>query len=493
MKKITATMLLMAMLLSTVACSHTETNETTADTSSITNTADTTVTEPDEETRAMHQVPDTLDFGGEDFLINSFVWSTYAYYYFADEATGDAMNDAIFNRTIRVEDYLNVDICQELESVENHLLSSQKVKSTVLAGDDVYSLNLLHVIRDIAELASMGMLYNLDDLPYVDMEADWWKREQMDMLRLGKNTYYGVSDYMIPAPFVFYFNKEMVENHNLDNPYDLVYDGKWTLDTVVDMAISVTQDVNGDGQYTKEDDICGISTNEIAKYISFMTGCDQFITDRDSNNRIRLALNNEKTISIIESIYKMVENKGTLYIPSSANDADTFHISTGRILFYLHSISYAETLRDCEIDIGILPYPKYDEAQENYISQDWSGLMSVPNSIRNPEKVGAVLELLSWESANEVIPAFYEVTLSGKLARDEDSKNMLDILFDTISYEIGGNYFGLSSGFNELFYTIGRLVVEQKSTDFASWYATYEKSAQSTIDDFYAALDKIER
>ena len=88
----------------------------------------------------------------------------------------------------------------------------------------------------------------------------------------------------------------------------------------------------------------------------------------------------------------------------------------------------AETLRECEVDVGILPYPKYDEAQENYISQDWGGLMSVPNSISDPDMVGATMELLAWESSNEVLPSYYDITLSGKLSRDEDSRNMLELL-----------------------------------------------------------------
>jgi hypothetical protein len=69
---------------------------------------------------------------------------------------------------------------------------------------------------------------------------------------------------------------------------------------------------------------------------------------------------------------------------------------------------------------------------------------------------------------------------------------MLELLFDTIAYEIGGNYFGFSSGFSDLFYTLGRMVVEQKSKDFASWYAKLEKSSISTIDKFYEGLEKVE-
>ncbi|MBQ8641813.1 MAG: hypothetical protein IJ480_06295 [Clostridia bacterium] len=484
MRKITAAILLLAMLLSMAACGNTaDTEETTADTAAQTEAAET------EETRARHEVPEDLDFEGAPFQIAYPDWQGYKFYFFADEATGDAMNDAIFNRTINVEEYLNVDISQVNVGTIDQVVT--EVKNVATAGDDAYGMALLHCISGVSDLVTGGYIYNLDTLPHINMEADWWNRAQMDVLRLGQNTYYGISDYMIPCPYAIFFNKEMIADNGMDNPYELVYEGKWTLDRFVDMAISVTQDLNGDGVYTM-DDVVGVTANEISKYIPFMTAADQFITSTGDDGRIYMDMNNEKTISIVETVYKLMENPGTVSIPTGDKEEDMIQMDTGRLLFRLGAITAAEYYRDCEVDIGILPYPKYDEEQENYISQDWGGLMCVPVSISNPDMIGAVLEMLSWESANEVIPAYYDVTLSGKMARDEDSRNMLELLFDTIAYEIGGNYFGFSSGFSDLFYTMGRLVVTNKSTDFASWYAKNEKSANATLDKFYEGLEKVE-
>ncbi len=485
MRKITASVLLLAMLASLTACGGAETTtETTADTTAV---AETTAT-AEAETRPMHKVPET-DFGGAVFNIAYPAWQGYQHYFFADEATGDAMNDAIFERTINVEEYLKVDITQQDVGTISDVVT--QVKNTVTAGDDVFSMALLHCIQGVSDLPTGGYIYNLDTLPNLDMEAEWWNRAQMDVLRLGKNTYYGVSDYMIPCPYVIFFNKEMIVNNNMDNPYDLVYEGKWILDKFVSMATSVTQDVNGDGNYTT-DDIVGVTVNEASKYIPFMTGADQFITTMGEDGKIHLDMNNERTIKIVETLHKLMETKGTTYQGPSDKEEDVFPMGSGRLLFRLSSIATAEVYRDVEVDIGILPYPKFDEAQANYVSQDWGGLMSVPATIGEPDMVGAVIELLSWESENNVIPAYFDVTLSGKLARDEDSRNMLELLFNTIAYEVGGNYFGFSSGFNNLFYTASNLVINGDSTDFASWYAKNESAAQATIDKFYENLAKIE-
>ena len=170
----------------------------------------------------------------------------------------------------------------------------------------------------------------------------------------------------------------------------------------------------------------------------------------------------------------------------------TVSLSDGKVLFMLAGMASAINYRDTEVDIGILPYPKYDEAQEDYVSLDWGGLMCIPTTIGNPDLTGAALEVLAYESANEVLPAYYDVLLEGKLARDTDTVAMLDILFDTIAYEVGGNYFGFEAGLSDLFYTTCRLAVEQKSTDFASWYKSKEKVAAKVLDRFYSSLEKVE-
>ena len=85
-------------------------------------------------------------------------------------------------------------------------------------------------------------------------------------------------------------------------------------------------------------------------------------------------------------------------------------------------------MRDYTVEFGFLPYPKYDEAQKDYISLDWGGLLSVPHSVSNPDMVGAAMELLAWESSTAVIPTYYDTVLTGKLARDDDAIKMMDIL-----------------------------------------------------------------
>lgn len=489
-KKTMIALLLCVMLLPGFAsCGGGESVETVG--SGADTTADTTVeteSEP-EETRAMHKVPES-DFGGATFHTLYPDWQGYKFYFFAEEATGDAMNDAIYDRKILVEEYTNTKITEENGGTIDNM--EGKIKKTVQAGEDVYGQVLLHCISGVANLASGGFLYDYAALPNVDLSAEWWNQAATEQLRLGKKTFYAVSDYMIPCPYVIVFNKDIVRDNEMESPYELVYSGEWTIDRYIAMAEAAVRDVDGDGKYM-EADVFGITSNESSKYIALMPSCDQFITKKGDDGRIQLAMNTEKTFSLVEKVYAMSSKDGVVYRPDNMElvTTDTMMMN-GNVLFLMTAVSDIVNLRESEVDIGLLPYPKYDAAQENYLSMDWGGLAGVPASIQNPEMVGAVIELLAYYSGETVIPAYYDVLLAGKLARDEDSTKMLDILFDTITYEIGGNYFGFSSGFNDLFYTLGNYVVMNGNSDFASLYAKNEKSAQQTIDKFYKALDENE-
>jgi len=186
------------------------------------------------------------------------------------------MNDAIYERKIFVEDELNI----KMTTVKNPDLGGycSEVKTVIAAGDDAYDMLFNHCIQDIATFVTEGYLYNLDFMPHIDMKAEWWNSEQMDILRLGDNTYYAVNDMMIPCPAVILFNKDMISAYDLANPYELVYNGDWTLDNMETIARAVTADIKGDCVMDINDQYGLAATSRGSSCcINFMTGSDQFI------------------------------------------------------------------------------------------------------------------------------------------------------------------------------------------------------------------------
>ena len=492
MKRILCLLLAMLMVLPlAVACGvdekppvetgdSTDPADTSADTAADTDAPDTTPV------RA-HAVPvDELDFGDAEFSTVAYDWQGYPYYFHSDEQSSDPMSAALYNRRIEIEDELGVKMTYFMYTSETEL--NNRITQDVLGGSTTVDLALLHCIVGLAQMSSNAYLYPIEMLEYVDLEADWWNLEQMEALRAGENYYFAVNDYMIPCPYVIFFNKDMVADLNLDDPYQLVHDQAWTYDAFIEMARAATKDVNTDGVYDSENDSFGVACEDVSDYVSFIPAFDQSFTTKNEDGMLVLDMNTEKMADIIADFAEF--SKENIFYPDvSTHPNDQITMDSGRLLFLLSPITAAEKLRDCDIPYGILPYPKYDEAQSDYRTLDWGGLMAVPSVIEDPDMVGAVLELLAFKAEEEVIPAYYDVVLDGQLSQDPESSKMLDVIFDTICYEPAVNYWGLYSPFMQLIFVLSHQAIWKQNGNFASIYAEFAEGAQKQIDTFYETLE----
>jgi len=111
-----------------------------------------------------------------------------------------------------------------------------------------------------------------------------------------------------------------------------------------------------------------------------------------------------------------------------------------RALFMWIRMADVENLRTMETDFGILPIPKYNEQQKEHLQtvNPWTGVLTtVPQSTGNIENTSIILEAMSYESKDILQPAYYDVMLNTKIARDEESSKMFDIIFKNRAYDIG--------------------------------------------------------
>ena len=107
----------------------------------------------------------------------------------------------------------------------------------------------------------------------------------------------------------------------------------------------------------------------------------------------------------------------------------------GRALFANGQIGQsASKLADYENDFGIIPYPKYDEAQDTYytmVDGNFS-IIAIPKGISDDKlaMTGAAVEALSAYSWKNVVPKYYDVALKTRYVRDQESVEMLDLIME---------------------------------------------------------------
>ena len=146
-------------------------------------------------------------------------------------------------------------------------------------------------------------------------------------------------------------------------------------------------------------------------------------------------------------------------------------------------------LRDMEDDFGIIPMPKLDETQAEYTTtyQGWSArALAVPTTVSDPERNSMILEYMAYVSGDTMRAAFYDVTLQGKSVRDEESAEMLDMIIDNVTADIG-----LALEIGTIRTSITDMINAESNT-IASSIASVRDAIQAKLDEFYEEVSAID-
>ena len=417
------------------------------------------------------------DYGGERYAILYIDWSSYQIYQFADEEIGEVMNDAIYRREKNVEERFNIDI----EAVKiNYGEVTRNVSNSVKAGSHEFDLALTHCNNELTGLMTNNYVLDWNTIPTIDFSKPWWNQDAIETLTISDKLYFATSDFIIPEPNAIFFNKKIVQEYALDDPYKLVRDGKWTIDKMYEMAKTAAKDLDGDGEWTDQDQY-GLVTQFDWYFHSLAPSSGMKCVVKDDTGRFVINADVGKMQNILEKYDRLLNDKTITFTFAYGAMGDQYisalPLSTGRVLFHFDPLPQAIRYRDSDVDYGILPWPKYDERQEKYTNLSWNGFMAIPSTAPDLEKAGIIVEALSAESYRYCVPAFYDVLMSGKLTRDEDSVEMLDLIYAGCVYDLDINYEVYIGG------AVGLL--QKGSTDYVSEYEKKVGAAQKKLDKIY--------
>ncbi len=432
-------------------------------------------------------VPAGMDLGEEEINIWSFAKAASAVETFVDiagEMTGDVLDDAVFNLNRAVEERLRCDLIFH-DTGASSSETADFVKTMVLADDTAY--DLYHVIQyNAAPLAADGIFLNIADAPYLSLDERWWDGAYMKEMTVSEDHLFAlVGDYAIDRTrclSAVFYNKALYNDFygNPDGLYEEVLEGKWTYDRLREISAEVYSDLNNNGK-TDMADRLGFPVNGTNNMDALFYGADVRVTERGDDDIPSLVLNSEHTIQAVNKLYSLVyETEGGLY--STAAMDNLTHFIDGKSMFHFAFFYTAEAMRDMRDDYGIVPMPKLDETQENYVStvHDIMRMMVLPANCTKVDSVCAVLEEMSFEGWQNLLPVYYEVALKDKYVRDDASAAMLDLIRDTCRTDIAYVY---RDPFGNMGYITRKLIQNEKS-DFASEYAANESFAKDSIDQF---------
>lgn len=188
--------------------------------------------------------------------------------------------------------------------------AANEFKQPVLVGETFIDYCLMNG-DGLRSILTAGMLVDLQTISTLDVSHTWWDAKSVEEFTLGKTLYTVTGDISLLtsfAPITYFFNKELIKDHSLEDPYTLVQEGKWTIDKSKEMAYAVVNDVNGNGQVDIEEDVFGICW-ESNSMIYAIHSADVTLTKKDSDGYPYIEVDQERAASVVEKIASLLQRQ----------------------------------------------------------------------------------------------------------------------------------------------------------------------------------------
>ena len=422
--------------------------------------------------------------------------STYCYPYHefsVEDINGETVNDAVFQRNAAVEGKYNLafSLPEEPDVIGT-------ARRSVNAGEQLYDL-LISPPSSTYVFSVEGELLNLRTVPWIDTEQPYWRSSITKSTSVAGKNYFAIGDLNLAAlngVGVVFFNKEVAEEMQIGDLYETVRAGKWTFDTFTEYCKGVTTDLNGDGVLNSEDKF-GLTTNGFA-WQPLFAGTASSIIPKDADDIPVFDWDSEWNIDVITRIIGLVNDINSTILVNQHKEipqsewglASIRMFGENRALFWIEIIYGVHEQRNMDKDFGILPTPKYDESQQSYASYihtGWTSCTCIPVTNANLDLAGRIIEDLAYQSSVSVRPAYYDVTLKGKVSRDNDSGEMLDIIYSNINLDLAILLAERLPVDNDM-----RSFLINNNTDFVSKIASEKKMCVKTLEKDVKTLSEMD-
>ncbi len=431
----------------------------------------------------------SVDFGEQDFVVlgrgdaGSSVSEIHQ-----EEASSEPLENAVYNRNRNLSERCKLNYIAKLSPSDG---LADLITTDIKAGTGEYAIAFPDM-RVAGTLATKNMVKDFNDLAYINLDAEWWDEGTASMSVIGRTLWMNSDiNYMAhDVTFLTLFSKVMADEQGLDDLYETVNNGDWTIDLLSTYAKKVSSDLDGNGKYD-EGDAYGLIGTSTLGYAMFY-GSEMRYVACDNEGEPYLAMTETDLLKASDLLDKMLEllyNGHNSYIVAPGKEKDALNMFiNNQGLFYFECASYTGALRNMSDDFGVLPLPKYDKNQQKYATyvNPISSTMIIPVGPKNYDDLGKVIETMAILSSESVIPTYYDLVLKRKTIRDEESAQMLDIIFSNRIYDLSCFYerIGLMHTFQE--------AINSKTNNFSSNYQSRLKKAEKEIRHIVGKIEDME-
>ena len=358
-----------------------------------------------------------------------------------EKLTGDLLDDSIYERNATVANDFDIEIVVFNKSYDQVMVTMQ---SQVGSGLNDFNLYTGHKFA-FTSCAQNGYCYNLSTIASMDLSQPWWDQNCLENLTVDGRTYLMTGD-IDPASMCisacFVYNKTMLTElgKSVTELNELTRNGGWTLDVMYEYGKDVTFDLNGDGKISYEADRFNLTSWMMDVPYSLYYGAGgNFVTNVDGTPELTYTA--EQVTGIYEKIYKIIIEQNAYYVTNLAEYDTCYQVfHAGRALFCDITLGkITGFVSDMNDPYGILPIPKYDTNQKEYLSfvNGATPFVMIGKSEKDPEFVGTIVEAMATYNYDKVTPKLFQVVTKLQAAQDPESAAMVDYIVRNRIWDMG--------------------------------------------------------
>lgn len=389
----------------------------------------------------------------------------------ASADTGDRVDTAIYNRNKNIEARFNCKINLAFVQAEN--LADTTVKNVLMSKGTEYDVLAARQYDDVV-LCSDGLLLDLfsneSTKKYLDVTKDWWGTEYIQGMTYNKKAFWLTGDLNLRYTGGFYatfvnakiYDNNFKNNEEFGDIHQLVKDGRWTVDmlkTLSDKATTVSADDPKPGEIPSGE-VIGVAfpVHDTTNGLAVSCGVKFSTTNNDGSITFTFVRGNSTLTSYYQKYYDLLSTKGCVnYFGAGDNGGykGAFEdFAADKALFVLGRVNQAELyLRKMDSGFYIIPNPKLNEQQKNYVSSlhDAISIYGINPHSTQIEASAIVLEAMAAESYRSVRPEYYDMALKNKYTTDPGTKEMIELISESAYSD-----FALVWAFTTYFHVGGR-------------------------------------
>ncbi|MBO5914520.1 MAG: hypothetical protein J6Q72_04150 [Clostridia bacterium] len=373
-----------------------------------------------------------------------------------DEENPSSVDEAKKIVVDKIESMYNVEINGEFNPIGQY--NNSIIKNQVASDLHYYDI-VFDAVTSASQMATEKLQVDLTTISTIDLSHPWWDQNAVKDLSIGDKLFFVCGDintFDDQGTFCVLFNKTLKAKLGIEEDfYQLVRDNKWTMDKFEEICKDqVTYDSTGDG-ILDENDTWALGTERYNIFIQLI-GAGLRVSSKDANDFPYLEVDRkpEATYTVLGDILEFYNEENVVMVANTPKYENKGYTNVweatvhkafveGRELFYMCGLFNAASFRVMENEFGILPIPKYTETQDRYYHTVQSGhntVMHIPTTTPDLDDLGLVISALAKESKRYVTPAYYDVQLKYRDSRDNESGEMLDLIFASRTFDIADAY-----------------------------------------------------